>query len=546
MTDVADQARHMHSPTPVNKTLFQAFEWHTPGPHWTRLAKYLPQLTDLGITSIWLPPGCKANSPQGNGYDCYDLWDLGEFDQKWTRPTKWGSKEELLRLISSAHALNVTVIWDAVLNHKTAGDATEPCWAVEVDPTDRRIETTKPREIEPWIHYNFPGRGDTYSSLKWHWQHFNGTDWDQRGQQHGIFKIINPPSPDDKMRLSQSRRSKDWALDVDDENGNGDYLMFSNIDYTNLEVREDVLRWGQWMVQDVGDGIDGFRLDAVQHYSQAFTIQWIERVQAAGRQRGKDIDVIGEFWQPDCRKLIAWVDFMKQQAMLFDVPLLNNFGQLKRLPPQSRWSRFRRPIRPPFDMRLIFEGTLTQYRPNNAVTVVANHDTQPGQAMDTPIEPLFTTHAYALILLTARGTPCVFYGDLYGIGGPAPRGPSCRGKLPSLIMARKLYAYGKEHLTFPNSRTLALIRQGTRDKPDGCVMIMTIGEGTTARLPVGGQEKAGSVWTDLLCNSPQEVKIDRQGYGEFTCPAEGCCVFVRKDAEGREKFPPPCSINIYE
>ena len=79
------------TPTPQNQTLLQAFEWHTPGDHWNRLAEVVQTLCDLGITSLWLPPGCKANSPQGNGYDCYDLWDLGEFDQKWTRATKWGT-----------------------------------------------------------------------------------------------------------------------------------------------------------------------------------------------------------------------------------------------------------------------------------------------------------------------------------------------------------------------------------------------------------------------------------------------------------------------
>lgn len=87
----------------------------------------------MGVTAAWLPPGCKANDPKGNGYDCYDLWDLGEFDQKWTRSTKWGSREELGELVNKAKGLGVKVIWDAVLNHKTAGDETEECWAVEVD-----------------------------------------------------------------------------------------------------------------------------------------------------------------------------------------------------------------------------------------------------------------------------------------------------------------------------------------------------------------------------------------------------------------------------
>lgn len=124
------------------------------------------------------------------------------------------------------------------------------------------------------------------------------------------------------------------------------------------------------MVHDVQ--VDGFRLDAVQHFSLDFTRQWTKDVQAQGSTLGKDVMVVGEFWQPDARKLIGWVDGMGQQAMVFDVPLLNKFGQMKRIQPQSRWSRFRRPARPAFDMRRIFDNTVVQHRPHNAVVSV--HD----------------------------------------------------------------------------------------------------------------------------------------------------------------------------
>jgi alpha-amylase len=85
------------------------------------------------VALLWLPPGCKANNPKGNGYDIYDLWDLGEFEQKGSRNTKWGSREELDDLMRKARELEIDIVWDAVLNHKTAGDAKEETWAVEVD-----------------------------------------------------------------------------------------------------------------------------------------------------------------------------------------------------------------------------------------------------------------------------------------------------------------------------------------------------------------------------------------------------------------------------
>jgi alpha-amylase len=124
------------TPTLENPTLLQAFEWNVPpdGTHWTRLLKALPQLKAIGVSNLWLPPACKASGgAEGNGYDIYDLWDLGEFDQKGSIRTKWGDKNELMQLTGKAKELGVGVYWDAVLNHKAGADRTEPVKVVEVD-----------------------------------------------------------------------------------------------------------------------------------------------------------------------------------------------------------------------------------------------------------------------------------------------------------------------------------------------------------------------------------------------------------------------------
>jgi alpha-amylase len=93
----------------------------------------LPGLKEIGIDNLWLPPACKASSDNGNGYDVYDLYDLGEFDQKGSVRTKWGSKDELMELSKKAKELGVGLYWDAVLNHKAAADEKETFQVVEVD-----------------------------------------------------------------------------------------------------------------------------------------------------------------------------------------------------------------------------------------------------------------------------------------------------------------------------------------------------------------------------------------------------------------------------
>jgi alpha-amylase len=119
-----------------NFTMMQAFEWYVPADHkhWQRLKNALPDLKATGVDNLWIPPACKGSSLSGNGYDVYDLYDLGEFDCKGGVGTKWGTKQELADLCHDAERLGIGIYFDAVLNHKAGADHTEKCRAVEVDP----------------------------------------------------------------------------------------------------------------------------------------------------------------------------------------------------------------------------------------------------------------------------------------------------------------------------------------------------------------------------------------------------------------------------
>ena len=78
------------------RTLIQLFEWYLPedGGHWRRTAEAAEYLAGLGITDVWLPPAYKGfHGKDDVGYGVYDLYDLGEFDQKDTIPTKYGTKD---------------------------------------------------------------------------------------------------------------------------------------------------------------------------------------------------------------------------------------------------------------------------------------------------------------------------------------------------------------------------------------------------------------------------------------------------------------------
>jgi alpha-amylase len=62
-----------------------------------------------------------------------DLWDLGEFNQKGTTRTKYGTIDELKTLATVAKEKDMCLYFDAVLNHKAAADSQQKCEGIQVD-----------------------------------------------------------------------------------------------------------------------------------------------------------------------------------------------------------------------------------------------------------------------------------------------------------------------------------------------------------------------------------------------------------------------------
>ncbi|MCC7117760.1 MAG: hypothetical protein IT310_04475 [Anaerolineales bacterium] len=113
--------------------MMQAFHWDCPRVDqkefqwWNFVNTKLPELAKAGFTALWLPPIHKAANLTGPsmGYDPYDYYDLGEFDQKGTLPTWFGTRTELAALIANAHQNQMNVIADIVINHCSGADAQE-------------------------------------------------------------------------------------------------------------------------------------------------------------------------------------------------------------------------------------------------------------------------------------------------------------------------------------------------------------------------------------------------------------------------------------
>lgn len=477
-----------------NDTMIQFFEWYLPSDStlWNRVSKEASRLSNLGINHVWLPPAYKGTGGANDvGYGVYDLYDLGEFDQKGSIPTKYGTKDEYLEAIKKLKENNIKVIADIVLNHKLGADETELVLAVQDDASNRNISISEAKPIKAWTKYTFPGRGNTYSDFKWDWTHFHGVDWDEETGVSSIYKFYG----------------KKWDKEVDDENGNFDYLMGADIDLNNIDVLKELINWGLWYHEFTN--VDGFRLDAVKHIRADFFPDWLNRIRTKAE---KDLFAVGEYWSLSLDKLKNYLEKTQHTMSLFDVPLHYNFYKAS----TSNGD---------FDMSKIFEGTLVKEFPNKAVTFVDNHDTEPGQALESWVLDWFKPLAYSLILLRKQGIPCVFYGDYYGI--PQKDVFSKNIILDKLLRVRKYFAYGEQEDYFNDYNKIGFVRRGDYEHPDsGLAVVMTDKFGGTIRMNVGKQF-ANTVFYDCLGYIDKKVYIDENGFGDFSCLDGSVSVWIK-------------------
>ena len=475
-----------------NGVLMQYFEWYleTNQNLWNEISKKAESLSKIGITALWLPPAYKGIGGKDEvGYGVYDLYDLGEFDQKGTIKTKYGSKEEYINCILTLKQAGIESYADIVLNHKMGADMLQTIPAEKVDWGNHNEIVSEKEIVRVATKFTFPGRKKKYSDFEWNWTHFDGIDYNDKTKEHAIFKFIN----------------KEWANEVDEEFGNFDYLMGADIDFQNEEVREELLNWGKWYIETTD--IDGFRLDAVKHINADFYEQWLKELR---KDLKEELFAVGEYWSGDVSKLHRYITETNGETSLFDVPLHYNFYNASR--------------DENYNLTQILDKTLMKENPSKAVTFVDNHDTQPEQSLQSYVERWFKLPAYSIILLRDEGYPCVFYGDFYGI---KHNNIDKMEGLKEMITIRKDKAYGKQNDYFDNTNCIGWTREGDANHIKSGVAVLISNKFDSEKRMYIGKDLVGEEFIDVIGNCEEKVIVDEEGFGIFKVKAKSVSVWIR-------------------
>ena len=258
--------------------LLQAFYWDCPKTDnqeftwWNYVKTKIPSLKTTGFTALWLPPASKAANLGGMsmGYDPYDYYDLGEYDQKGSIKTWFGSKDELISLINIIHDNSMQVYADFVLNHNNGADEEE------LNPIDN----------------------------KKHWTKFNP----KSGKFARDWNCFHPSV------------FEKW----DDE----DFGEMPDICHRNPYVYSHMMELARWMIEEIG--FDGFRYDFVLGYSGWVVKSILERRYIKNGTNYAPFGV-GECWTTD-RSIDEWLDQINIKSnnpgTAFDFPLRDKLKSL--------------------------------------------------------------------------------------------------------------------------------------------------------------------------------------------------------------------------
>lgn len=304
---------------------------------WDHLRANVQTLKDAGFTGLWLPPAHKADGRHGMGYDPFDFFDLGEFDQRGGVPTGFGTRQQLVDLIQECHSKGIEVYADVVYNHCSGG-------AMEQNP-------------------------DTHTP-----------DYTGFAPASGKF-------PRDYLCFNPSR--------YESYDGHDRFGGYPDLCHRHPDVYRWLLEHARFLVEDVG--FDGFRFDLVKGYC-TWIVTAVLEYRYSPKDGRRNIDDGGwTYWRPfgfgeswsGNRQIVEWLDssnsWSDNPVAACDFPLRYRLKDL--------CDKFGFSLR-----ELIKPDALFIDRPFSAVTFVDNHDFRDSEHPPIICDKML---AYAFILTHA-------------------------------------------------------------------------------------------------------------------------------------------------
>lgn len=327
--------------------------WH--GGDFKGITQRLGYIKSMGFTSIWITPPVKQKFIQGDSTAYHGYWGL-DFT---TVDPHLGTERDLMELIKQAHALNLKVIFDVVLNH-TADviyyENGKPKTTVE------EANSKSPSWLNKLSNYNNLG---------------------------------NSPAVESAIEVS-------------------DFYGLDDINTKNPEVIEGWIKvWADWIAKY---NFDGMRIDTFKHVDAAFWKKFIPKIRGAAKQSGKsEFLIFGEVADPDSLTLSQYIVDRQTPGIL-------DFSFQKKVIPFAQYGLDVEELAELFNQDDYFttsysnSGSLVTFLGNHDMGRAGRFISN-GYSESEADKVLDRSKLAQALLFYLRGTPAVYYGDERGMVG---------------------------------------------------------------------------------------------------------------------------------
>lgn len=234
------------------------------GDWWNFIGTKIDELAGLGIDKLWLPPAQKNSQWKSMGYDPFDYYDLGEFDQKGKIETWFGKKAELMNLIATAREKGIGCLADLVINQNNGGQAEDNAYLT--DDYLIREYGINGNEKATWTKFE-PVSG----RFKRNFHHFYPCEFGERDE--------------------------------------GRFGRLPDLCHSHPYVYNEVLEYAKFLNEEIG--FEGFRYDMVKGYGS-----WM----ILAIQKHRKCFSVGEYWDSEVN-IENWLYDVKYTCNVFDFPL---------------------------------------------------------------------------------------------------------------------------------------------------------------------------------------------------------------------------------
>lgn len=219
------------------------------------------------FTMIWMPPPQKGNSGiQSVGYDPFDYYDLGTYNEKGTVKTRYGAEAELKTCVDTLRGRGIRPIVDLVLNHNQNGAS---------------------------------------GADKFRFTYVN----------HNTFEKLDPGGDNGNQYFNDSTNNAPFHYEYD---------FGRDVNFEHPYQRQGIKSWGDWVTAKVG--YQGYRWDLAFNIDPWYISEFMRS--GLKQDRFSVLEYWEKETEGTSEEMVTWLALTDYRSAMFDMPLRDKMSDL--------------------------------------------------------------------------------------------------------------------------------------------------------------------------------------------------------------------------